>query len=276
MISVIIPVYNEEKDILECLESLDSQRGVKFEVLIVDDGSTDKTKKIIKKFKPTNYKINLINQNHKGAGMARNKGAIKAKGNILIFVDADMTFDSYFLKKLTTPIIKGHTKGTNSHEEFVSNWDNVWARCWNYNENRAGKKRNGGTSEHKVFRAILKSEFNKVGGFSKGGYTDDWSLSQKLGYKPTNAKGAIFYHKNPSSLSEIFNHAKWVGKREYKLGIIGAFVALVRSTFPISILVGVIKAVKHKELRFIIFKVVYDFGNAWGVTIYSLLRKGQK
>lgn len=276
MISVIIPVFNEQKDIIECLSSLDQQKGVKFEVLIVDDGSTDNTKKLIKKYKPKNYRIKLINQDHKGAGMARNKGAKKAKGNVLVFVDADMTFDRNFLKMLTAPIIKGQAKGTNSHEEYVSNWDSLWARCWNYNENWTDKRRNRGTGPHKVFRAILKSEFNRVSGFDKGGYTDDWTLARKLGYEPQNTQNAIFYHKNPSSLGEIFTHAKWVGKRKYKFGIIGAFVALIRTSLPISICVGIIRAIKHKELRFIVFKIVYDLGNAWGIITYTLLRKGEK
>ena len=278
MLSVIIPVYNEEKDIINCIESLEQQRGVKFEVLVVDDGSKDKTLKLLKRFKPKNFSLKILKQNHRGAGMARNKAALKAHGDILVFVDADMTFDKSFLKKLAGPILQKNSKGTFSKEEYVANWENVWSRCWNFNEGWEERKRHPKNypEEQKVFRAILKSEFEKVDGFSKGGYTDDWSLSDKLGYKANSVAGAVFYHKNPSNLRDVFNQAKWVGKRKYKLGLIGSLFALLRSCLPFTIVNGILKSIKYKEPRFIIFKIVYDTGISLGIITYTLLKKGQK
>ncbi|MEJ2348084.1 MAG: glycosyltransferase family 2 protein [Patescibacteria group bacterium] len=174
-LSVIISVYNEEKVVLDCLNSLEEQNHPNFEVIIVDDGSSDDTLKILESFKPKNYKIRIFKQQHKGPGAGRNLGAKKAKGEILVFVDADMTFAKDFLMKLVKPIDSSKEKGTFSKEEFVSNWDNVWARCWNINENWEVKRRHPANypDKQKVFRAILKSEFERVGGFTPGGYTDD-------------------------------------------------------------------------------------------------------
>ena len=219
LISVIIPTYNEEKVIGECLESLKGQNEKNFEIIIVDDGSTDITKEIVK-----NYSVKLLEQKHQGPAAARNLGAEHAKGKILVFVDADMTFHSKFLRNLIEPISQNKTRGTFSKEEYVSNWSNVWARCWNYNDNLFGKRRlpQNYPDHQKVFRAILKSEFDKVGGFSKGGYTDDYTLSEKLGYEAANTKDAVIYHKNPATLREVYYQAKWVGKREYKLGVFKA------------------------------------------------------
>jgi glycosyltransferase involved in cell wall biosynthesis len=224
-------------------------------------------------------------QKHGGAGAARNLGAKNAKGRILVFVDADMTFDEKFLEKLTEPILTNPTsprlrgaRGTFSKEEYVANWENVWARCWNINEGWEPKQRHPADypDYQPVFRAILKSEFDKVGGFTPGGYDDDWSLYKKLGYEAANAPGAVFYHKNPSSLSEVFRQAKWVGKRKYKLGVIGYVVALPRSSLPVSIIVGLIKGLKAKDLSFVIFKIVYDFGIFTGILEYLFTKKGSK
>lgn len=271
-VSVIIPTYNEAKVIGECLESLNKQTLKDVEIIVVDDGSTDNTVDILSEYK-------IIEQAHKGAGAARNLGAKHARGEILVFVDADMTFDPNFLRKLIEPIEHKATKGTFSKEEYVTNWENVWARCWNINNNLPSKRRLPASypDTQKVFRAILKSEFEKVGGFDeKAGYTDDWTLSEKLGYEAINAEGAIFYHRNPDNLSEVFNQAKWVAKRQYKYGLVGFVAALLRTSLPISILIGLYKSIKFSILQFFIFKVVYDFGAFLGLLDYWLTGNSKK
>ena len=140
-ISIIIPVYNEEGVVIDCLKSLEKQTHPRFEVIMVDDGSKDKTPQLNKEYKANKYKLTVLNQKHEGPGAGRNRGAQKATGEILVFVDADMTFDKDFLKKLVKPIESGDEKGTFSKEEHVSNWNNIWARCWNINEDWADKRR---------------------------------------------------------------------------------------------------------------------------------------
>jgi glycosyltransferase involved in cell wall biosynthesis len=224
----------------------------------------------------SNFKF--IKQSHLGAGAARNTGSKLSKGDVLVFVDADMTFDEDFLTNLIAPIVEGKTKGTFSKEEFVSNWDNIWARCWNINQNWEAKRRHPKDYPdcQPVFRAVLKSEFEKVGGFTPGGYDDDWSLYKKLGYEAVNAPGAIFYHKNPSSPGEVFSHAKWVGKRKYKYGIFGMIIGLVRSFLPVSLVIGLWKSVIFRNPAFILFKVVYDFGIFIGILEMMIYGKSSK
>lgn len=279
MISVIIPTYNEEDVILKCLESLGKQKGVEFEVIVVDDGSTDATPLKLRSASNTlKYKLIIINGKHGGPGVARNLGAKQAKGNILVFVDADMTFDKHFLKMLVKPIISGKSKGTFSKDEMVSNWEKPFARSYNLNEGWENKKRHPRKypDTQKVFRAILKSEFESVGGFTAGGYNDDWSLSEKLGYEATLAEKAIFNHKNPDNLKEIFNHAQWVGKRKYKLGMLGYLVGLIRSSLPVSLVVGLTKAFIYREPSFLVFKIVYDAGVFIGIIKYMFTKTGAK
>jgi glycosyltransferase involved in cell wall biosynthesis len=267
-LSVIIPTYNEERVVGECISFLNKQTYPDVEIIVVDDGSTDGTLDILRALWDKINTLKILKQKHKGPGTARNLGASEARGDILVFADADMTFDRNFLKNLVRPIVSGREKGTFSKYEYVSNWNNVWARCWNINEGWEEKKRHPKNypDTQSVFRAILKKEFNKVGGFDPmGGYMDDWTLSKKLGYEAVSAPGAIFYHKNPESLGEIFRQARWIGKRPYKLGLVGDFISLIRSSFPFSIIIGIFKSIFSGNLGFLVFKPVYDFGIFMGV-----------
>ncbi len=262
LISVIIPVYNEEASIPACLASLQGSTLQPVEIIIVDDGSTDRTIETIKQFKVT-----LLTQKHQGPGAARNFGAKRARGDILVFVDADMTFAPDFIEKLTAPIIAGKTKGVFNIDEYVSNYQNIWARCWNLNQNLTTNRRMNPKSIHDVrdFRAITKKEFEKVGGFSLTGYTDSRTLSEKLGYLPTPVERAVSYHANPASLPEIFLQARWIGRRPTRFGIVGQLINLVRYSLPVSIIVGMIKETLYQRAGFLLFKVVYDFGFFIGI-----------
>jgi len=260
LISVIIPAFNEEGTMGECLKSLKNQTYKPLEITVVDDGSSDSTRNIVKGFPD----IKLLTQSHKGPGQARNLGAAKAKGEILGFVDADMTFDKNFIGDLVKPILEGKTFGTFSKNEMVKNKDNIWSACWNINKNLPQDRMisENYPDDAPVFRAILKKEFEKVKGFDTSGeYTDDWSLSRKLGKKSTAVSGAIYYHFNPVSLKEVWQQARWIGKNEF---IAGNFVRKLRSlvfySLPISFIVGLFKSVINFNVYFLFFKIVYDFG----------------
>lgn len=257
-ISVIIPSYNSEKTIKQCLESL-IQQSLKSEIIVIDDHSTDKTVAIVKSFS----QIRFFQQSHQGPGSARNLGAKNARGNILVFVDSDMEFDRNFLEDLTKPITTAGVKGSWSGNEKVKNWNNIWARCWNYNQNRFYPFMTGSKGQRRVFRAILKSEFNRVNGFDSIGYTDDWSLVKKLGFTPEVTQ-ARFYHHNPTSLLAVFKKARWLGKRQYKLGKLGTLWTIFKANAGFSIIIGTTKALITKTPGFLIFKLVYDLGTMLG------------
>jgi len=265
--SAILAVYNAESTIEACLDSLIAQ-SVPIEIIIIDDGSTDNTSVSMIRIIDTHpqAKIVLLKQNHGGPALARNLGAKSATSDILLFVDADMIFDQDYVKDLISPIQKGEVIGTYTVEERVANWDNVWARCWNVQEGWEDKKRfpkkppKYGTD----FRAILKSEFDRVGGFDNIGYTDTWSLFNKLGEKPLSTK-AICYHKNPDTLYAVFRQARWAAKRPYKYGLLGTFYALLRTSLPASLIIGITKSAINKGPTFVIFKLVYDLGRFVGI-----------
>ncbi len=100
-ISIIIPVYNSEKFIADGIESVLKQTHKSFEIICVNDGSTDNSEKIIKKYvERYPEKIKLINQKNQGTGFARNTGIENASGEYIGFLDSDDTLDSEMFKKL--------------------------------------------------------------------------------------------------------------------------------------------------------------------------------
>lgn len=94
LFSVIIPAYNTEAYVGEAIESVLIQHDVQMEIIVVDDGSTDKTLDVVKSF---GDRVRLVNQANQGPSAARNNGARAAKGNVLAFLDAD---DIWFPDKL--------------------------------------------------------------------------------------------------------------------------------------------------------------------------------
>ena len=98
LISIIIPVYNAEKYILECVESIEKQTYQNFEIILVDDGSTDQSGKICDQIIQENDKVHCFHINNGGASCARNFGLLQANGKYITFVDADDTVENQYLE----------------------------------------------------------------------------------------------------------------------------------------------------------------------------------
>jgi glycosyltransferase involved in cell wall biosynthesis len=89
LISVIMPVYNSEQYLAKAIESVTSQNFNNYEVILVNDGSTDGSKSICEYFMTWNKNIVLINKTNGGLCSARNKGIEKARGRYILFIDND-------------------------------------------------------------------------------------------------------------------------------------------------------------------------------------------
>lgn len=88
-ISIIIPVYNAEKHLVTCIESILNQTSQNFELLLIDDGSTDASGKICNKYAQLNSRIKTFHIRNSGVSIARNIGIEHSKGEYISFVDAD-------------------------------------------------------------------------------------------------------------------------------------------------------------------------------------------
>ena len=101
-VSVIIPVYNEEGHLKECLDSVLSQTLKDIEIICIDDGSTDSSLQVLEDYVKKDNRITLLKQKNKYAGTARNLGMEYAVGKYLCFLDADDFFSPFFLEKMYT------------------------------------------------------------------------------------------------------------------------------------------------------------------------------
>jgi len=253
-VSVIVAAYNEAECIGECLESLRRQTHPSFEVVVMDDGSTDGTGGIARR-----YGVRVLRQPHLGPGLARNNAVPHTSGEMLVFVDADMSFHPDFLSRLTEPIERFGVLGTFTKEEYVANWENPWARCWTINCGLPDRKRH--PADHpdtdSVFRAIRREDFLAVGGYDDMGYSEDHSLSRKLGRPALHAPGAVCYHKNPASLRDVYLSARWFGRGDQ---IRRDFATVLRHSPPFSIKNGLVRSVLRRSIHYPVFQMVYDFG----------------
>ena len=99
-ISVIVPVFNVEDYLNECLDSLINQSFSDIEIICVNDGSTDKSLEILENYQKKDRRVKVISQDNLGLGAARNRGLLNAKGKFIYFIDSDDYIDSDALEKL--------------------------------------------------------------------------------------------------------------------------------------------------------------------------------
>ena len=100
MISIIVPVYNVENYLEECLDSIKNQTYTDIEVILVNDGSTDNSQVICERYCQQDPRFHLINQSNQGQSVARNNGVAASRGEFITFVDSDDVIKSDMLQQL--------------------------------------------------------------------------------------------------------------------------------------------------------------------------------
>jgi len=211
-VTVVIAVYDERRHIAECLETLGAQRYRPLEIVVVDDGSRDGTAGIVAGFPD----VTLIRRAHLGAGSARNAGAAAATGEILVFVDGDMTFPPEFVDRLVAPMLDDGAPGTFTKEILVANGDRPWARAHMLGRGLPADRHMPGTfpDRWENYRAVWRRHFERVHGFDEIGHGEDVTLGRKLGVDAHVAPGAVCGHYEPDTLLDIFRSARWYGRGE--------------------------------------------------------------
>lgn len=140
MISIIIPVYNQAEKIAKCLGSILSQDYHNFEVIVVNDGSKDNIGEILEAhrnlFKAVGLNFQVINQENRGSNPARNRGFKEAKGDFLLFCDADIIMKPYMLKMMRRALEKD-PEASFAYSSFL--WGKKLFRLWPYDPERLKK-----------------------------------------------------------------------------------------------------------------------------------------
>lgn len=141
-LSIVIPVYNAEKVIKKCLDSLISQKtDYKYQIILVNDGSTDNSLNIIKDYESKYKNVFVIDQSNGGASIARNRGIRSASGDYIGFVDSDDWVTEDYIEKLLS-------------RAYATNADIVKCNHINYS-----------LTEDKVLAVIRHDDFSVVGKF---------------------------------------------------------------------------------------------------------------
>jgi glycosyltransferase involved in cell wall biosynthesis len=218
-LSIIVPAHNEEQYIGKCLSSLLNQTYKNYEIIVVNDGSTDRTEAIVKELQKRNKKIKLISfkEGH-SAAFARNRGAEKAKGEILVFIDADQFVKKDFLNRIAKNFenkkidaIVGKVLGAS--KTFIGKC--FAARKWLFWLTRQRKKQILTPEKPGCILAIRKKAFFDIGCYNeKLFYREDSYLANKAKerYVVLLDPFIIIYHYDPENFKEVVRHAKWVGK----------------------------------------------------------------
>lgn len=110
LISVIIPVYNTEKYLARCVESVSAQSYTNLEILLVDDGSPDQAPALCDDLATIDSRIKVIHKTNGGLSSARNAGLDKASGTYISFIDSDDYIDPYMMERLHHVITKHHAE----------------------------------------------------------------------------------------------------------------------------------------------------------------------
>lgn len=131
MISVIVPVYNTEKYIKSCIDSILSQTVSNFELILIDDGSTDNSGEICDEYSERNANVFTLHQKNKGVSAARNRGIKKAMGDYIVFVDSDDWVEPDYLEVLLENMTPGGMSACRLEENNGKNHKRLPVQCLN-------------------------------------------------------------------------------------------------------------------------------------------------
>ncbi|MEK7795419.1 MAG: glycosyltransferase family 2 protein [Candidatus Hydrogenedentota bacterium] len=209
--SIVIPTYNSSKTLRTLLQSLAEQSFNGFEVIVVDDGSTDDTHEIASRFD-----IRYERQENRGPAAARNRGAALASGEWLVFADADTVFRrdtmeqiDRVLKSCDADALVGTYSGQPANKGFVPEYKALWERVTideGFTLDERGLARNNSWAPRPG--VVRKSVFNALGGFNtafRGADLEDMELGYRLfeaGYKTYFAPAVRIQHHYPHTMAK--------------------------------------------------------------------------
>jgi cellulose synthase/poly-beta-1,6-N-acetylglucosamine synthase-like glycosyltransferase len=247
-VSIIIPAYNEAVVLESCIRSVLSSDYPSFEIVVVDDGSTDDTRRIMRRMQRRDKRVRTRSQANGGKGAALNAGIKRARGDVLLFVDAD----GLFLPNTITELLRGFDDeriGGVCGDDRPRNLDGIQTRLLSLMSHvGTGMVRRALDLLHCLpivsgnIGAFRRSVIEQVGGFREDTVGEDLELTwrvRKAGHLVTFRPNAIVFAESPSTLVALWrqrvrwargllqtmrSHWGMIGNPRY--GIFGMFLAL--------------------------------------------------
>lgn len=210
--SVIVPAYNAEKTIGKCLKALESQTRKPKEIIVVDDGSRDNTAKAAKEFRG----VKLIKQKHSGPAAARNRGAKRAAGSILVFTDADCEPAKSWLSNMLKPFSDKKISGVQgAYSTEQNSLIARFAQC-EISERYAWMK----SFKYIDFIGTYSAAYRKKDFLDAGGFDESFPIASgedpefsfrlaERGKKLVFNPDAVVYHAHPNTLKKYLRQKFW-------------------------------------------------------------------
>ena len=243
-ISVVIPTYNRLPILQKCLMALEEQelsdgkvRG--YEVVLVDDGSTDRTLDWIAEKEACLPHVRVFEQNHQGAAAARNSGVANAVGDTIVFIDSDLVVTANFLQSHADALVEGEKK-LKSDRLFTygavintNNFEDPTAEPYKITDFSAAYFATGNV-------AIARKWLEEAGLFDTGFQLYGWEdlelgvRLKKLGLKLIKCPAAVGYHWHPAFNIEQIPQAI---EREIQRGEMGVVFYQKHPTFDVRMMI---------------------------------------
>ncbi len=250
--SVVIPVYNRPDEVSELLQSLTQQRYKQFEVLIIEDGSSNTCKEVVLNFK-SQLDIRYYFKENSGQGFSRNFGFKRAKGDYFIVFDSDcLVPGNYFLavndflKKYNIDFWGGPDRAHPSFTDIQKAINFSMTSAITTGGIRGRKKHLGSYHPRSFNMGISREAFEKSGGYKITRMGEDIEFSirlKKLGFTPAYIEDAYVYHKRRTSLSEFYKQLHFFGRARINIGRFYPDEIKPVHWFPLIFLIGLLFSV---------------------------------
>jgi len=219
--SIIIPVYNRPSEVYELLTSISNQTLQDFEVILVEDGSSDKSDKIGSFFQ-SKISIRYFHQENQGQGFARNFGMNQAKGEFFVILDSDVILPEDYLFVLKNAIRTRDLDAFGGPDAAASDFSNLqkamdfaMTSLWTTGGIR-GKLKDPSKYQARGFNmGVSRKVFESIGGFVDPNRGEDieWSIRiKKAGFKLELIEEAFVYHKRKNTLKSFAKQAFSFGR----------------------------------------------------------------
>lgn len=219
--SVVIPVYNRPEEIDELLDSLTRQSDKNFEVIIAEDGSSEKCDLIVEKYL-SQLSVVYFGKSNSGPGQTRNAGAERAKHDYLIFFDSDCIIPENYIENVSFYLNGNFVDAYGGPDKALPTFTTV-QKAINYSMTsffttggiRGGKRSMDKFHPRSFNLGVSKRAFDAIGGYGKMRFGEDIDFSLRLleaGFETALIPEAYVYHKRRSTFRQFF-------KQVYNSGI---------------------------------------------------------
>jgi len=273
--SIIIPVYNRPQELKELLDSLVLQELKNFEVLVVEDGSQEKSDKVAQSFSEK-LNIQYFYKENTGPGGSRNYGFERAKGEYFIVLDSDCIVPKQYLQEIEKALNKNKIDAFGGPDAARKDFNTIQKAIsysmtsWLTTGGIRGKKQHVGKYQARSFNmGISKEVFQKTGGFRHMRVSEDIDLSIRVseaGFNLVLIPEAYVYHKRRSTFQQFFKQTHSFGKGRMNIGKVHKGQVKLVHAFPSAFLLFYLSLLPMFFLSKILFFLQIGF-----LSFYSLM-----